>query len=327
MTSVQSVIGLLQGGVVPNVADLKDEEEVQLPANGTAATATFFRLRRLSQAFNCVINPPTGLDFPGARVVLLLINNTGDPLDESTEFAGSIINGGASLSQVLDGQQAFFQMVFDGTSWTVYAIAGNTPVPVVRVPTLYDGPGTSVHSVSPNCVGLVDIEAWAGGGSGGEDGATNCGAGGGYAISIAQQVIPSTTQLEVVVGAGGARNPVNTDGLPGESSVVSDLAGPTVLCEASGGGGGIGVPPYAQGGMMIVGTIGVAGGAALGQTPVSGVRSGGAGGNGGAGGVAVATALGGNPVQPGGGGATDASVGQAGANGRVIVWEYQLVFV
>lgn len=197
---------------------------------------------------------------------------------------------------------------------------------VVRVP--YVKAATVAHVVSAACIGLVDLESWGAGGSSSADGASATGGGGGYATTRNVPVDVGDS-LACVVGVGGAINPSNDNGLPGGLSSVSDDT-PTVLVSAGGGAGAqpaAGAP--AAGGAVIVGNFGIVGGPGWNGGGVGGLvyQPGGMGANGGSGGSGKTTGNLGQPaaVPGGGGGGASGSGGMAGANGRVIVWEYQLV--
>lgn len=183
-----------------------------------------------------------------------------------------------------------------------------------RVPFVYDTDST--HTVSAG-VTRIDIECWgAGGGGAGEDGGKRGAAGGGGYAMTCNLTVAEDDELAVTVGVGGVWD--TPTGNPGGDSLVED-SGMIVLCEASGGEGGA-AGAAVNGGSGVTGDIQIGGAPAMGNMTASLLTTGGAaGGGGGLGGVYLNGAGSTNATQPGGGGASE----QDGADGRVIIWEYQ----
>ena len=170
----------------------------------------------------------------------------------------------------------------------------------------------------PPGVGRVDVELWAGGGSGGgSDGQDNVfgGGGGGGAWAKATLSVGAGESIAITVGIGGPRpTSQNVNGNPGGTSRFG------TLLEASGGQGG------GCGGSCGAG-LGGAGGSSTAEIQDAGDRGadrgggGRGGGEGGAGGTAPGDCRPGGPGQaPGGGAGGVCGIGgAAGAPGRVIV--------
>jgi hypothetical protein len=121
MTTVDSRTTTIQAAVVPNTATLADGAVVAMPTNGTSAQATFFRLLCANDNAR-VIQPPTGLEFAGAQVVLALYNNSGGPLTATT-FDPTIGNFDA-VALPANGEHAYYQLIFNGVNWDVFAVGG-----------------------------------------------------------------------------------------------------------------------------------------------------------------------------------------------------------
>lgn len=200
-------------------------------------------------------------------------------------------------------------IVYTGVTYQLVSISNQT----LHGSVFYTAPGTSSFPV-PAWVNQVYAEIW-GGGGGASGGAGGCGGAGGYAAGWLS-VTPSTN-VPVVVGAGGvgAANTAQA-GSGGTSSFLTLSAGGGAGASAGGAPGGVGAGNGVGGAILMRGQ---AGPDIDGTTILYAV--GGAAPRGGLGGFINAAGSGIGPTIPGAGGGANfhAANGQTGAQGGVYI--------
>lgn len=219
----------------------------------------------------------------------------------------------------------------------IIAASGQTlPLPVKRVPHIYDVAGSFTHTISAG-VTSIEIEAWGAGAGGNASGGTAGGkgaSGGGGGYAWAQLTVTPADTLAVVVGAGGVSDQTaSADG--GDSTVNATVivaqGGKTPLAGAQGLPGA-----YSGSATNLWGESGGYGAASSSSsaTALGTLLIGGKGAHGGGQGamgffvrdhtlnlLAESDQIG---AAPGGGGIWSSQLSpKDGYDGKVIVWEYQ----
>ena len=215
------------------------------------------------------------------------------------------------LAQTLDDNKVWR---YDGTAWAPFSGAvGAANFTDTATGTYTDGTGqawkyltfSGTSSVTIDTAGFCDLLIVGGGAAGGSGYAGGGGAGG--FLSITDAFLSAATHA-VIVGAGGAGNPIaqNSAGLSGSNGHASRIA--DYFSPGGGGGGATTLDVGVTGNVPVGGISGGSGGGASAQTAVFGGASGGTGtaGIGGHGGACPASIT---FAGPGGGGAAAGSLG------------------
>lgn len=187
----------------------------------------------------------------------------------------------------------------------------------VTAQTTFNYTGASQNFAVPANVTCVQIEVWGAGGGGGAGTANNDsgGSGGGGCYTTQTVTVVPSSNLTIVIGAGGTAGTAGAaGGNGGTSTVTGNINGvPATVISAGGGNGGANGNNTGNtgAGCYVGGNGAAAGGNSSGD--------GGAGQNGGAGGAGVNGNPGNPGTVPGGGGSGggDLNNGAAGAHGRV----------
>lgn len=290
----------------PNIADLRNSAATYQFPTTTCGSSKTLSYTAISDTYSCVDIAISNTQVSGLGTAAAL--NVGTAANRVVQLDASARLPAVDGSQLLNLPIPFSNMEVLSTP----TVAGSWPVPA-NVRKIY-------------------VQVWgAGGGGGGGTALLLAGGGGGAgAYSAGFLTVTPGDSIAYAVGSGGGGGAVNDHGVDGTLSQFGpDLVAAggnrglkQAAASATGGassgvyakikvsGGSGGTPgPY----LTAIGSIGGMGGAA-------------GGGGGGGGAAASLTSSGGVGVEPGGGGGggssvvLSATVGGAGANGRIVIW-------